>query len=212
MPPNLMSKNKFALPLFFSILGIVLTFSMFLGSGLTLSNFSTLTERDSLKQRFEFFYSIWPQERLFIINDKPLYEPGETIWFSVLLANGSGLKRTGMSEIAYLEVINPKGSVEKKFSLIAKGGKANGDFQIASDAIGGIYKLKAYTHWMQQSGKEVVREIQIQEVVLPNLKLKLELDRKAYKAGDLVSVDFSAENLDNTPVSNANFQYSVFAG
>ena len=206
-----MSKNKFALPVFFSILGFVLIFSMFLGSGLSISNFSTLTERDSLKQKFEFFNAIWPQERISILYDKPLYEPGETIWFSILLANGSGLKKTGMSEIAYLEIINPKGSVEKKFSLIAKGGKANGDFLIPEDANGGIYKLKAYTRWMQQTGNEVVREIQVQEVVLPNLKLLLDLDRKAYKAGDLVSANFSAENLDNTPLANKNFQFLVFA-
>ena len=204
-----MSENKFAIPFFFSILGIVLTFSMFLGSGLTFSNFSTLSERDSLKQKFNFFHAAWPQERLAILNDKPLYDPGESIWFSVLLGNGPNLKRTGLSEIVYVEILNPKGSVEKTFSLIARGGKANGDFQIPEDAVGGIYKLKAYTRWMQQSGKEVVKEVQVQEVVLPDLKLSLDLDRKAYKGGDLVSVNFSAENLDNTPLANQTFTYQI---
>ena len=207
-----MSKNKFILRLFFSISGTVLIFSMFLGSGISLSNFSTTIERDSIKQKFEFFHTLWPAEKLAILNDKPLYDPGETLWFSVLLANGQTLKRTGLSEIVYVELINPKGSIEKKFSLIAKGGKANGDYQIPVDAIGGIYKIKGYTRWMQQMGKEAIKEIQIQEVVLPNLKLTLELDRKAYKAGDLVTVNFSAENLDNAPLINSNFQYSIFAG
>ena len=151
-------------------------------------------------------------ERLFIQSDKPLYIPGETIWFSVFMAEETRLKVPSLSDIVYVEILNPKGSIEKQFTLIGKGGKANGDFTLNEDAPGGMYKLKAYTRWMQSSGREIFREIQVQELVLPQLKLKLELDRQAYKAGDKLVAHFEANSLSNQPIAAASVQITIQAG
>ena len=62
---------------------------------------------------------------------------------------------------------------------------------------------------MEAQNQAFVKEIQVQETVVPNLKLTLELTRQAYKAGDQVVADFEAIQLNNSPLANAALHFSV---
>lgn len=204
-----MPTNRFKTPVIFFSLFVALLSTLFLGSTITLSHISSLTNRDSLRSRFEQTYKSWPGERAFLSTDKPIYNPGETIWFSVFLTDEAKLIQPGLSEIVYVELINPKESIEAKLQIIAQGGKGNGDFQLTGEQVGGLYKIKAYTRWMENSRHAFVKEIQIQELVVPQAKLKLELTRQAYNSGDEVVADFEAIQLNNKALSNTELQYSV---
>src|SRR3990172_223381 len=83
-----------------------------------------------------------PEERVYLQFDKPFYNPGETIWFSAYLRNGQNLKASSQSDILNVEFINPKGSLEKTIRLVAKNGKAAGDFVLDDECAGGLYKVK----------------------------------------------------------------------
>lgn len=167
---------------------------------------------DSLKKLFTAWKKLHPSERLFLHHDKPLYQPGETVWFSVFLAEETRLSRPSLSEIAYVEILNPKGSIEKTYTLIARGGKADGDFSLPEDAPGGIWKFKAYTRWSQSQNRELVREFQVQEVSLPTFKLRLDWERQAYKTGDKAEARFEAFDLNNQALSGARLQIDLLAG
>lgn len=171
-----------------------------------------LNASDSLKIKFSQFHKTWPQERLYLQTDKPLYAPGETIWFSVFAVSEPLVQLPGLSELIYVEWINPKGSVEKKITLIGRGGKANGDFQIAADMPGGMYKLKAFSLWMQQQGQYFERSIQVQEQVLPRFSLSLDFERKAYKVGEQARAVFEVKNQEGKPVANAELFCSIESG
>lgn len=207
-----MTKNRFTLPVLISSLTFFLVFFLWMDSSFSITRVFQIRQKDSLRQKYAAWHKNWPMERLFLQTDKPLYNPGEIIWFSVFMAEESRLSKPSLSDIVYVEILNPKGSIEKTFTLIGKGGKANGDFQLSADAPGGIYKLKTYTRYMQNAGRETIREIQVQETVLPQLKLTLELDRQAYKAGDPVSAVFTGSSLDNKPMAGSDIDISIVAG
>lgn len=191
---------------------ILAFFLVFLSGNVRLfSRISTQTDRDSIKSKFDAIHRIWPGERLFIQTDKPLYDKGETIWFSVFVADEARLTLPGQSEIVYVEWINPKGAVEKKLHLIARGGKGNGDFFINADLPGGLYKLKAYTRWSEARQQFFMKEIQIQEVIIPNLKMKLELDRQAYAEGDKVEAKLEVNQLNNKALENGDLDINLMA-
>ena len=59
-----------------------------------------------------------PEDRIYLHFDKTFYYPDETIWFQAYLRNGKDLTPSKMSEILYVEFINPKGSIIKKLKLI----------------------------------------------------------------------------------------------
>jgi hypothetical protein len=92
--------------------------------------------------------------------------------------------------------------------VIAKNGKAAGDFSIDKEALGGIYKIKAYTNWMKNEGDDnaFVKELQVQEVILPNLKMKLDFEKKAFGAGDEVIAKLELNTNENKPLSNTKIK------
>ncbi|MBL7883017.1 MAG: hypothetical protein JNL69_03040, partial [Bacteroidia bacterium] len=102
----------------------------------------------SIKKKLSAYNEQLPQDRVYLQFDKPMYEPGDNIWFSAFVRDGASLKASTKSDIVHVEFLNPKGTVEKTINIIAKNGVAAGDFSLDEEALGGIYKVRAYTNWM----------------------------------------------------------------
>lgn len=166
---------------------------------------------DEIIKTFKNWNSNLPEDRLYVMCDKPFYAPGETIWFTAFVRDGGSFKPSSKSDIVHVELINPKGSVERKLALIAKKGSAGGDFALSDDLPGGLYKLKAYTTWQKNDPTPAFfeKELQIQSVVLPRLKMKVDFVKKAYGPGDKVRAYFTAETNENKPLSTFSYRYVV---
>jgi len=178
--------------------------------------YQSLVENDlirSIKEKLSAYNKHLPEERLYLQMDKPMYEPGDDIWVSAYVRDGISLKASKNSDIVHFELINPKGTVEKKISVIAKNGKAAGDFSLDKEALGGLYKIRAYTNWMKNEsgagGEENVfeKEIQVQDVVLPALKMKLDFERKAFGAGDEVIAKLELNTNENKPLADHKIKF-----
>ncbi len=165
----------------------------------------------SLKEKFESFYKKIPQERIYLHTDKTFYIPGETLWFSAYVRDAATMKPSSVSDIIQVQLISPKGSVQSTYKLICKNGKAAGDFTFAEDCPGGIYKIKAFSQWQKNEPDSLFfeKEITVQDIIVPHLKMKLDFDRKAYGAGDEVIAKFNLESMDNQVLGNYPFEYIV---
>jgi hypothetical protein len=163
----------------------------------------------NLKQKSKFWQEHFKEERVYIHFDKPMYEPGEIIWFSAYIRDAVTMAPSKESDILHVDLIDPKGSVAKSINLITKNGKVAGDFALEEEALGGIYKIRAYTNWMKNLSEEnyFEKEIQLQKIVLPNLKMKLDFERKAFGAGDEVIAKLKLETNENKPLSNQEVKY-----
>lgn len=160
-----------------------------------------------LKKRLNEFNDERPEDRVYLQTDKPMYEPGDDIWFAAYVRNGSDLKASDQSDIVHVELINPKGSVEKTLNLVALKGKTAGDFNLPETAPGGIYKIKGYTNWQKNDSTFFEKEFQVQKVVLPRLKMKLDFERKAFGPGDEVFAKIKLETNENEPLANHKINY-----
>ena len=161
----------------------------------------------SLKTKLSNFNSEYPEDRVYVQLDKPMYKPGETIWLSAFIRNAADMKASDKSDILHVELIDPKGNVAQKHQLIAHKGKTNADFLLDENVMGGIYKVKAYTNWQKNTNDYFEKEIQVQKVVLPRLKMKMEFLKKAYGPGDEVVSKIDLQTLENQPLSNYNIKY-----
>ncbi|MCW3103761.1 MAG: large extracellular alpha-helical protein [Bacteroidetes bacterium] len=163
----------------------------------------------SLKKKLDAYNEQMPGDRIYLQFDKPMYEPGDNIWFSAFIRDAATMKASGKSDIVHVEFLNPKGTVEKSINIIAKNGVAAGDFTLDAEALGGIYKVRAYTNWMKNEGEDnqFVKEIQVQDVVLPNLKMKLDFEKKAFGAGDEVVAKLELNTNENKPLSNYKIKF-----
>lgn len=164
-----------------------------------------------LKEKFSAFFKQLPTEKVYVHINSPQFELGEDIWFQVYVRNTRDMKISEESEIAYVELINPKGAVEVTRRLVLKDGTASGDFQLSPDWPGGIYKIRSYTNWQKNTPEMPFfeKEITVQDVVLPRLKMKIDFEKKAYGPGDEVGLKIEVKKLDNKPLENAAFQSVV---
>ncbi|MCW3078062.1 MAG: large extracellular alpha-helical protein [Bacteroidetes bacterium] len=165
----------------------------------------------SIKEKLTEHNQKLPEDRLYLQLDKPFYEPGDDVWFAAYIRDGLSLKSSTKSDVIHIELINPKGTVEKKISIVAKNGKAAGDFSIDKEALGGLYKIRAYTNWMKNENEEnaFVKDLQVQDVVLPALKMKLDFDKKAFGAGDEVVAKLELNTNENLALSNHKIKYTA---
>jgi len=190
------------------ILALVLGYSIMQAD----SVFTPTVENDfikDLKQKFLVFNEKLPQDRVYLQFDKTFYEPGDNIWFSAYVRDAQTMKPSEQSDIVHVQFISPKGTIDKEVKLILKNGKAAGDFKLDDEAVGGIYKVKAFTNWQfnEPDSLNFEKEIMVQDVILPNLKMKLDFERKAYGAGDDVIAKFDLQTNENTALSNYAFRY-----
>ena len=164
-----------------------------------------------LKSKLQTFNEAVPEEKVYLQFDKTLYKPGETIWFSAYVRDGETLAPSTKSEILHAQLIDPKGNVSKEISLIARKGITNGDFTLDKNAVGGLYKVKAFTNWQKNFSEEsfFTKEVQVQSVVIPHLLMKMDFTKKAYGPGDEVISKLNLNTLENKPLSDFDFNYTV---
>ncbi|TAG93635.1 MAG: hypothetical protein EAZ20_01495, partial [Bacteroidetes bacterium] len=156
------------------------------------------------------FYKKIPLEKIYVHLDKPFYKPKETIWGKVYLLNSNTNEASTISDVAYVEMINTKGETERTFQIGIKNGVGYFDFDLGE--VGGMYKIKAYTKWLLNEGKESTfeRDIQVQKVINPKLLLKIDFLQKSYGAGSKVEAYFEAMDLKKNKIVNHTIDFDVY--
>ncbi len=151
-------------------------------------------------------------EKIYLHLDKTMYKQADNIWFNVFLTNGITNMLNPVSNIVYVELINPKGQVQEQKILILNDGTAGGNFFINNNEKGGLFKIKAYTNWMQNFDDSPIfeKEIIIQKVITPAVLLKLDFDKESYGAGQNVVADLELKNLKNKAIPNYPVSATVY--
>ncbi|MBI5481031.1 MAG: OmpA family protein [Deltaproteobacteria bacterium] len=143
-----------------------------------------------LGKKIDSWFEEHAGRRIHVQVDRPMYRPGETVWIKSwdLRARdlGAAADRKDVRSTTY-ELVGPRGDVVQRQSVKEDGGFANFQFDLAEDAVGGEYTVRVRA----RDGVTGERTVVVAGFEQPRLKLKLEMKRKAYGAGDTVEADFS---------------------
>ena len=134
--------------------------------------------------------------RLYVHLDKPMYQPGETIWFRVWELFGPTLVRDVLTQAVNVELVSPRGAVVERKRIQARAGLATNDFVLPPTAEGGEYTVRVST----QYGERVERPALVSTYQPPRIKKKLELLRKAYGPGDEVAAALALHRATGEPL------------
>ncbi|WP_207534439.1 TonB-dependent receptor plug domain-containing protein [Desertivirga arenae] len=158
--------------------------------------------------------SQYQKEKIYIHTNHVFFKQGEVLFYKLYLVDGKDQKPVAPSKIAYVEIVGPSGTVVEKQSYKIENGYAEGAFAIQENAVGGVYKLKAYTSWMrnENDSKFFSKEFNVQKVISPRLLMKLDFPEKGYGPGSRVKADFSARTLADKPLANLNGHFKVSIG
>ncbi len=134
--------------------------------------------QDQLKGAFEG----WPSRSFHIQVDRPLYRPGETIWFRAWDLERKSLSTTGQGQGLEVQLINPKGATVVSKKVAHDEGLNTNDIIVPDGVPGGEYLLRI----LRGGQLDAERPVIVSAYEAPRLKKKLEFMRKAYGPGDTV--------------------------
>lgn len=106
----------------------------------------------NIQQQFEKISAQPAQEKLYVHTDKNFYLAGEIIWFKIYYVDGTTHRPFNLSKVAYVEIVDKgqKPVAQAKIAITGKGG--SGSFYLPLTLNSDNYTIRAYTHWMKNSG------------------------------------------------------------
>ncbi len=149
-------------------------------------------------------------EKGYLHTDRSLYFPGDTIWFKGYLTQGENIPAP-ISDYAYTQLISPDGSIVSSGTYEIENGTLYGQFPINQNWIGGIYKLKVFTQWMLNEGKENVftKKITVQKIIPPKLQMKFDFLKESFGPGSDVNAILDLKDLENNPLAFSNTDITI---
>ena len=93
------------------------------------------------------------KEKVYVHTNHNFFKPGETVYFKIYVLRAIDHTPTPISNVVYVEILNPSGNVLKKLNYKVGNGYAEGSFDFEENAVGGIYKIRVYTTWMKNENE-----------------------------------------------------------
>lgn len=100
-------------------------------------------------------------EHLFVHTDRKVYVIGETIWMSLYCLDPANGSRSGISKIAYVELLDEAGKALSQARIDLKKGRGQAQFFIDPGTPSAIYYLRSYTQWMRNFSQLQIQELPI---------------------------------------------------
>jgi hypothetical protein len=136
-------------------------------------------------------------QRTYLQTDKPLYQPGETVWLRADLRAARTLTGGAPTGVT-LQLVSPRGAVIATKRALVQSGVARNDFALAADLDGGEYLIQL----VSDTGATDSRKIIVNTYEAPRLMKTLELLRKAYGEGDDVAAAVEIKRTTGEPFAN----------
>ncbi|MGI9472570.1 MAG: MG2 domain-containing protein, partial [Rubripirellula sp.] len=144
----------------------------------------------------------------FLTVDRPVYRPGETVYFRSLTLQRRSLVANADVPIRF-ELTDPSGAVVPGAFTegVTDRGVGNGVFMIPSAAAGGTYRLVAKS--LDEFFPEEHCEFQVRAYRVPRFKKELEFRKRSYGPGETVQADFSAIRAEGGPLADASLRITA---
>jgi hypothetical protein len=113
---------------------------------LPLVSNAQIPSQQSVKANIEKYGANFPQEKIYIQFDKPVYAPGETIWFKAYLM--TGIDVSTISTNLYLDFADANGNILMHVIEPVVHASASGNFDIPGSFKDKSMHVIAYTKWM----------------------------------------------------------------
>ncbi len=155
-------------------------------------------------EKLEYGISLKKIYNIYLVTDKPVYQPGQVIHIRSLTLKKPSLKAaSGLPIIVSVE--DSKGNkVFKKSMDTDKFGIASVDFQLANEINMGNYRIKA-----EIENANVEKTVNIKRYVLPKFKITLKTNKDYYLPKDEFSGDLKVKYFFGKPVSNGRVKITL---
>ncbi len=144
------------------------------------------------------------QNRVYLLTDRPVYRPGQTVYFKGTARSASGLRPIADQP---LEVVVRDSDDTEVFSgrfTTDAYGSFSGQLRIGLDA-----RLGGYTLVARLQGEEHAGEFEVQEFVKPEYRVSVSTAKKVAVQGEKARFVVKGEYLFGGPVSGGRVSYAI---
>ncbi len=157
---------------------------------------------------FSRVYKAWhkPKENfVYIYTDRPLYRPGQKVYFKVILREKNKDKLKVPAGEINAKIINPKGNTifDKELKL-SKSGTANDSIMLPENTEIGTYRIK-----VQYKNKNFSGIFKVEEYRKPEFKVDVEVEPRIAIYGENVKIKVKAFYLFGSPVVNGKVSLKI---
>ena len=140
----------------------------------------------------------------FIITDKAIYQPGQSIHYSAFLVSPqSHLPQP--SEPTNIKIFDPNGNIlQNRETRSSKYGNVHGSLKLAGDILPGAYKILV-THGQKQQQKSVT----VKRYVPKRIRAKLSFTPRYLAVDRSVSLEIKLKYFSGQPVSQAKLTFTL---
>ena len=150
------------------------------------------------------------QNYVYLYTERPIYRPGDTVYFKGIIRNDSGLRLNLPKEQTVkvkIEDANYKNIYEKDLK-ISKNGTINDEIKIDAKAATGTYRIQVIAGnggWQNTFSTS----FSIAEYRKPDYKVSLNKSEKSYTNGDTMEVEIKGEYFFGSPITNAPVEINL---
>ncbi|RFM36940.1 TonB-dependent receptor plug domain-containing protein [Chitinophaga silvisoli] len=151
------------------------------------------------------------KEKVYLQTNHVYFEPGDTIYYKAYVVEAQLNTPTLTSTILNVDIISPSGNVLSQLKHPINIGYSEGGYVFNDSLPGGIYKIRAYTTWMQNEKDSTwfSKSIYLQRVTAPRILASLDFMEKGYGPGDTIKAKYAIRTLDNKPLAHYTGQFTV---
>ena len=156
--------------------------------------------------------AIYDRTMAFLITDRPIYKPGNTVEFSGFLRRASYRENVSYRYPAsvFVTVMAPFGKelYSAEMPVSRKTGAFAGRFRLPADAALGGYWIAA---WTRKAGDYLGNiHFRVEEYKKPEYRVAVKLPSGAVRIGETISASVSADYYFGQPVADAEVSCSVY--
>jgi len=156
-----------------------------------------LAESAKLGKAIATYFGTVAAQRTYLQTDKPLYQPGETVWFRADLRAAKTLQGGPPAGVT-MQLLSPRGAIVATRRVLVQNGVARNDFALDPAIEGGEYTIQL----VADSGTTDAKKIIVNTYEAPRLMKTLELLRKAYGEGDPVTAAIEIKRTTGEAFAN----------
>ncbi|MFA6248554.1 MAG: carboxypeptidase regulatory-like domain-containing protein [Mucilaginibacter sp.] len=164
-----------------------------------------------VNQQLEKWTENHPVEKVHLHMDKPYYAAGDNIWFKAYVTIGSQHQLSAYSGLLNVELIDNQDVVKQTLKLQLNEGTAFGDFALPDTLHEGNYRIRAYTQYMLNDGKNYIfdKAINIGNTIVNKVFTKTTFDYAHQKANSAVGTTINYSDISGTPYTGNAVAYSI---
>jgi uncharacterized protein YfaS (alpha-2-macroglobulin family) len=139
--------------------------------------------------------------RAFVYTDRPIYKPGQSVWFKAILREEDDLRYTILPFGSPVDVVirDARANMLQTFHLFTnRFGSIFGEFKLTEGAMLGDYKIDVLVGGERHAG-----EFKVEDYRKPDILIDVRTDADGYIQGEEISLDIDVEYLFGEPVVGA---------